>query len=41
MFGGSTGMFNTGGFGVGSTFATGTALGASVGCCTYVDTTTY
>jgi hypothetical protein len=31
MFGGSTGMFNTGGFGVGSTFSTGTGLGTSVG----------
>jgi hypothetical protein len=31
MFGTSTGMFNTGGFGGGSTFTTGTGLGTSVG----------
>jgi hypothetical protein len=30
MFGTSTGMFNTGGFGIGSTFTTGTSLGTSV-----------
>jgi hypothetical protein len=31
MFGNNTGMFNTGGFGVGSTFTTGSGLGTSVG----------
>jgi hypothetical protein len=30
MFGNSTGMFNTGGFGSGSVFQTGTGLGTSV-----------
>jgi len=30
MFGNSTGMFNTGSFGMGSTFPTGTGLGTSV-----------
>jgi hypothetical protein len=30
MFGNNTGMFNTGSFGMGSTFPTGTGLGTSI-----------